>query len=302
MCVYCASVCVCMYACMYVYMCMCVHTSMIMCLCMYELCLCRYMVCVCLYIHTCEFHLCVIYVLMCVCVYRCICMGVYVQVMLYVYMFVWHCPQTLKDELPGQLLRFIATTQEWLQQTSGPSSAYIVRKNWLESIVLKQKSIAFGSCPRKFNELIFKAPFSFGFKSVTPGALHTDLQVGSRTAPVSAFSEFLPAPREGPEHFMRKPSRLESPHSTDLPTLREAKGHSAGFQGEEKLIPLLPVRGQSPHCRSWDPPSLHLPSTGWEDLDHVVHLGADFSVRGRGNRKWGGCRRAARSSCIFWSL
>lgn len=63
----------------------------------------------------------------------------------------------------------------------------IVRKNWLESIVLKQKSIAFGSCPRKFNELIFKAPFSLGFNSVTPGALHRDLQVGSPTAPASAF-------------------------------------------------------------------------------------------------------------------
>lgn len=120
----------------------------------------------------------------------------------------------------------------------------IVRKNWLESIVLKQKSIAFGSCPRKFNELIFKAPFSLEFNSVTPGALHTDLQVGSRTAP--AFLELLPAPREGPGHFMRKPSKLESPHSTDLPTLCGTKRRSTGFQREEKLMALSPVRGQIP--------------------------------------------------------
>jgi hypothetical protein len=31
----------------------------------------------------------------------------------------------------------------------------IVRKNCLGSIVLKQKSIAFGGCPHKFNEFIF---------------------------------------------------------------------------------------------------------------------------------------------------
>jgi hypothetical protein len=119
----------------------------------------------------------------------------------------------------------------------------IVRKNWLESIVLKQKSIAFGSCPRKFNELIFKVPFSLEFNSVTPGAHHTDLQVGSHTAP--AFLEPLPAPCEGPEDLIRKPSRLESPPTTDPPTFRGAKRHSTGFQGGEKLMPLLPVRMKS---------------------------------------------------------
>lgn len=37
---------------------------------------------------------------------------------------------------------------------------------------------------------------------------------------------------------MRRPSRLDSLHSTDLPSPRGAKGHSAGFQGQENLIPL----------------------------------------------------------------
>lgn len=119
----------------------------------------------------------------------------------------------------------------------------IVRKNWLGSIVLKQKSIAFGSCPCKFNELIFKAPFSLQLDSVTPRARYPDLQVGSHTAPAPTILEFLPDLCEGPEPFTRKPSRLESLHSTGLPILRGQRDRGLVFPWK-KSQPLF--------CRSED--------------------------------------------------
>lgn len=201
---------------------------------------------VCLYVCINVYTYMCVYV--CTCLHMCVCTGVYMQVMLYVYMFVCHRPQTLKNELSETIAPFYYHNPRMAAIDERPFICLLSEKNWLESIVLKQKSIAFGSCPRKFNELIFKAPLCLELNSVAPRALHTDLQVGRRTAPASAFLEFLSAPREGPERFMRQPSRLESAHhSTDLLALRGANGHSTGFQGEEKLIPLLSVRGQSPY-------------------------------------------------------
>lgn len=105
---------------------------------------------------------------MCICVYACVCTGVYMQVMLYVYMFVCHCPQTLKNELSGTIAPFYYHNPRMAAIDERALHLPIVRKKLLESIVLKQKSIAFGSCPRKFNELIFKAPLCLGLNSVTP--------------------------------------------------------------------------------------------------------------------------------------
>lgn len=193
-----------------------------------------------------------------------ICAYVYVCVYISVYacIYFWVCVWTYVDacvSLPPRLWKISlwANCSVLLSQPKSNRQVAlhlpIVRKSWPGSIVLKQKSIAFGSCACKFNELIFKAPFSLQLDSVTPQARHTALQVGSHTAPAPAVLEFLPAPAEGPEPSMRKPSRLESPHSTAPPTLSGAKRHGTGFPGEEKPTPLLLVRGQCPYWISLFP-------------------------------------------------
>lgn len=63
-----------------------------------------------------------------VCMYRYVYAGNVVCVYVCVTAYQCHCPQTLKDEPLGQFLLFIVSTQEWLQQTSGPSSAYCQEK------------------------------------------------------------------------------------------------------------------------------------------------------------------------------
>lgn len=311
--VYCASVCVYMYACMHACMNIHVCVSKLAWLHVYVYINWVYVdiwyVYVCVYIHVCS-RCAYVYICrcMCVCVYMCVCTGTYMQVMLYVYMFVW-LPISVTAPRLWRMSLWDNSSFLLSQPKNGCNRQValhlpIVRKNWLESIVLKQKSIAFGSCPCKFNELIFKAPFSLEFNSVTPGAHHTDLQVGSHTVP--AFLEPLPAPCEGPEDLIRKPSRLESPPTTDPPTFRGAKRHSTGFQGGEMLMPLLPGREWSPYWISWFPQRRSalsaLPQCGrWGDWDHVVHLAGDFRMDGWGKRRWGGCR-TARCPCIFWSL
>lgn len=146
---------------------------------------------------------------MCLCVYAsmyvfastCLCVSAFISEYVYkpMYMLVSHCPPRL-----WKISFWVNCSVLLSQPKSGCNRRValhlpIVRKSWPGSIILKQKSIAFGNCPSKFNELIFKAPFSLQLDSVTPQACHTDLQVGSHTAPAQAILEFLPAPPEGPE-------------------------------------------------------------------------------------------------------
>lgn len=159
-------------------------------------------------------------------------------------MFVCHCPQALKDEHLGQLPRFIVSTQEWLQQTSGPPSAYCQKKNWLESIVLKQKSIAFGSCPRKFNELIFKAPFSLDFNSIAPGA--PQICCRWEAAPLHPLG-VPPCSSPGPRtsHGKAFRARVSAQHrSAQSPW---GKGTQCWFSRGREAEPSLPVRGPCPY-------------------------------------------------------
>lgn len=307
--VYCASMCVCMYVWI------CVHACVAMYLYMYVNCVCVYVYGICVSVYTymwiafvCLF---VVYVFVYICAYVCVC--VYMSVCECIYL--WVCVQTYAHacvSLPPRLwkISFWANCSVLLSQ---PKSACnrrvalhlpIVRKSWPGAIVLKQKSIAFGSCPRKFNELIFKAPFSLQFDSVTPQARHTDLQVGSHTAPAPTILKFLPAPPEGPEPSMRKSSMLEPLHTTALPTLSGAKRHGTGFPGEERPIPLLLVRGQCPYWISWfldflkgDPSSLSFPNVEAERMGSSGSLGRwlqDAWVREEEDRRGGswGCQPA----------
>lgn len=260
--VYCASVCVCMCVCKDGWIC--VHACMVTCLWTYVNCICVYVygICVSVYAYVWMIFLCLflVYVFMYICAYVYVCLYMSVYECIYFWVCVWTYVHACVS-LPPRLwkISFWANCSVLLSQPKSGCNRQvalhlpIVRKSWPGSIVLKQKSIAFGSCPRKFNELIFKAPFSLQLDSVTPQACHTDLQVGSHTAPAPAISEFLRAPPEGPEPSMRKSSRLESPHSSAPPTRSGAKRHGTGFPEAEKPTPLLLVRGWCPSWISWFP-------------------------------------------------
>lgn len=64
--------------------------------------------------------------------------------------------------LPAALLSSILLSHTKNGCNRPPVLHLLVRENWLRSIVLKQKSIVFGSCPLRFNEFIFNNSIQLG--------------------------------------------------------------------------------------------------------------------------------------------